>query len=131
MTYTVLACCAVLIVVALDLWVIRTKLVTRKLFWVAYVIVLGFQLVTNAVLTGLRVVSYSGSAIVGSSTPADHAPAFIGDGRLVYAPIEDLLFGFSLVLLTLALWVMWGRSGVQRKPFAGPPREFRQVQNDE
>jgi hypothetical protein len=39
-----------------------------------------------------------------------------------HAPVEDLLFGFTLVLLTLVLWVWWGRRGVQRTPYAGPPR---------
>jgi hypothetical protein len=29
--------------------------------------------------------------------------------RLVYAPVEDLVFGFAMVLLTLDLWVWWGR----------------------
>ena len=36
-----------------------------------------------------------------------------GDGRIAYAPVEDLLFGFALVLATLAWWVFWGRRGVQ------------------
>jgi hypothetical protein len=27
----------------------------------------------------------------------------------VFAPVEDLLFGFSLVLQTTAWWVWWGR----------------------
>ena len=29
--------------------------------------------------------------------------------------------GFALVLLTLSLWVIWGRRGVQREPMSGPP----------
>ncbi len=29
--------------------------------------------------------------------------------RITSAPIEDLLFGFSLVLAVLASWVYWGR----------------------
>ena len=45
----------------------------------------------------------------------------IGEGRLVFAPIEDLMFGFALVLLSLSLWVFWGRRGVQRTPMSGPP----------
>jgi len=39
--------------------------------------------------------------------------------RLVHAPVEDLLFGFAMVLLTLAVWVWLGRRGVQRTPVAG------------
>ena len=50
------------------------------------------------------------------------APAFVGDGRIAFAPVEDLLFGFALVLVSQALWVWWGRRGLQRTPYAGPPR---------
>jgi hypothetical protein len=122
MTYTQLAVLGVVVVVLLDLVVVRTRLLTRRVFWVAYAIVIGFQLLTNGVLTGLRIVRYDGAAIVGSSTPTDAPPPFLGDGRIAYAPFEDLLFGFSLVVLTLILWVWLGRRGVQRTPYAGPPR---------
>jgi lycopene cyclase domain-containing protein len=122
MTYTQLAVCGVLAAVAIDLWGLRTGLLRRRAFWAAYAIIFFFQLVTNGILTGLRIVRYDGAAIVGSSTPSDVPPPFIGDGRLVYAPFEDLLFGFALVLLAMALWVFWGRRGVQRTPYSGPHR---------
>ena len=38
-----------------------------------------------------------------------------------FAPVEDLLFGFAMVVLTLVLWVWWGRRGVQRTPPLAPP----------
>ncbi len=122
MTYTQLGVLGVLVVVALDLWVLRTRLLSRKVFWAAYAIVVSFQLLTNGVLTGARIVRYSGDAILGSSTPPGGPPPFLGDGRIAFAPVEDLLFGFALVLLTLALWVWWGRRGVERTPYSGPPR---------
>lgn len=122
MTYTQLGLAAVVIAVLIDLIGLRTRLVTRKVFWVSYSIIIVFQLITNGVLTGFRIVRYAGDSIIGSTTPIDSAPPFIGDGRLVFAPIEDLLFGFSLVLLTLSMWVWLGRSGVQRNPKSGPPR---------
>ncbi len=122
MTYTQLAVLGVVAVVVLDLAVLRTRLLRRRVFWTAYAIVVFFQLVTNAMLTGLRIVRYDGAAIVGSSTPADAPPPFLGDGRVAYAPFEDLLFGFALVVLTQVLWVWLGRRGVQRTPYAGPPR---------
>ena len=81
-----------------------------------------FQVVTNGVLAGLRVVRYDGATMVGGSTSPDVAPAFVGDGRIAFAPVEDLLFGFALVLVSQALWVWWGRRGLQRTPYAGPPR---------
>jgi hypothetical protein len=120
-TYTQLAVVAVGLAIVVDVIVLRTRLLTRRVFWTAYAIVFGFQLVTNAALTGLRVVRYDGSAIVGDST-TNVTPTFIGDGRIAFAPVEDLAFGFALVLVTLSLWVFWGRRGIQRTPAAGPPR---------
>ncbi len=95
MTYTAAAGVGVVATVALDLWVLRTRLLRRKAFWTAYAIVLFFQLLTNGVLTGRRIVMYDSGAIAGL--------------RVVYAPVEDLLFGFALVVQTLAWWVWWGR----------------------
>jgi lycopene cyclase domain-containing protein len=133
MTYTALAILGCVIVVVLDLWVFRTRLVTRKVFWTAYAIIVFFQLLTNGVLTGLRIVRYNGDAIIGSSTPGtfgnttDAPPPFFGDGRIAFAPVEDLFFGFALVTLTLVLWIWLGRRGVQREPRSGPPRFGRRL----
>ena len=121
MTYTQLGVIAVLLVSALDLWVFRTRLITRRVFWVSYAIIVFFQLVTNGLFTGFGIVQYDGDAIIGSTSPSSGAPPFIGDGRIAFAPVEDLLFGFSIVLLTLVLWVFWGRRGVDRTPTSGPP----------
>ncbi len=117
MTYTQIAVSMILATVVLDLWVLRTRLLTRKAFWTAYAIVVFFQLLTNGVLTGFNIVRYNGDVIIGSATPV-----LIGDGRLFYAPIEDLMFGFSLVVQTMAWWVFWGRRGIQVEPKAGPVR---------
>jgi lycopene cyclase domain-containing protein len=100
MSYTALAVLGVLGAVALDLLVLRTRLLTRKIFWVSYAIIVFFQLGTNGILTGRDIVTYDPDTILGL--------------RIVYAPVEDLLFGFSLVVQTLAWWVWWGRRGVQR-----------------
>ena len=123
MTYTQLAVLGVLIAIILDLYVFKTKLLRRRVFWVSYSIVVFFQLVTNGILTGFGIVEYDGAAIIGSTTPLDEPPTFIGDGRLIYAPIEDLLFGFSLVVLSLIIWIWLGKKGIQREPMAGPPRK--------
>lgn len=121
MTYTQLGVIAVVVVLVLDLFVFRTRLVTRLAFWVAYAIIVFFQLITNGMFTGFGIVQYDGAAIVGSTSPTDGAPPFLGDGRISFAPLEDLLFGFALVLLSLSLWVLFGRMGVARQPTAGPP----------
>ena len=123
MTYTQLTLLGVLIAATADLFVFKTKLLTRRVFWVSYSIVIFFQLVTNGILTGFGIVKYDGEAIIGSSSPKDGAPAILGDGRIMFAPVEDLFFGFSLVLFTLVLWVWLGRIGIQRNPRSGPPRK--------
>jgi lycopene cyclase domain-containing protein len=117
MTYTQLAVVGVCAVVVADLAALRTRLLMRRAFWVSYAIIVLFQFITNGVLTGFSVVRYSGKDIVGSDRVV-----FLGDGRIAWAPVEDLLFGFAVVLLTLSLWVWWGRRGVQYQPLAGPPR---------
>ncbi|HJQ42656.1 MAG TPA: lycopene cyclase domain-containing protein [Jatrophihabitantaceae bacterium] len=96
MSYTLLSLLGVLGALVLDLLVLRTTLVRRRAFWTAYAIVLGFQLLVNGVLTGIPVVRYDESQIVG--------------WRIAYAPVEDLLFGFALVTVTLATWVWLGRT---------------------
>lgn len=121
MTYTQLAVAGVVIVLLLDLFVFRTRLVTRKAFWVSYAIIFFFQLITNGMFTGFGIVKYDGDAIVGSTSPETGAPPFLGDGRISFAPFEDLLFGFSLILLSLSLWVLFGRWGIARTPTPGPP----------
>jgi lycopene cyclase domain-containing protein len=98
--YTVAAVLGIVAVVVLDLLVFRTKLLLRKAFWTAYAIVLFFQLIVNGLLTGLPIVRYDPSRIAGL--------------QIVYAPVEDLLFGFAMVTLTLVLWVWAGRVGVNR-----------------
>ena len=105
MTYTAAALLGVPAALAVDLLVLRTRLVGRVVFWAAYPIVVVFQLLSNGILTGRRVVIYDPAAILGV--------------RIAYAPVEDLLFGFAMVLLTLSLWVWLGRRGVQRTPRAG------------
>lgn len=121
MTYTQLAVGGALLAVIADLWLFRTHLVRRKVFWTSYAIIVFFQLITNGMFTGFGVVKYDGDAIIGGTSPAEGPPPLIGDGRLAFAPVEDLLFGFALILLSLSLWVLWGRRGVQRTPLAGPP----------
>jgi lycopene cyclase domain-containing protein len=98
-TYTLAALLGVLAAALVDVAVLRTRLLARKAFWTSYVIVLVFQLVVNGLLTGLRIVRYNPSAINGL--------------RIAYAPVEDLLFGFAMVLCTLSLWVWSGRRAVR------------------
>lgn len=104
MTYTAIAVVAVLAAVTVDRWAARTRLTTSGTWWAAYGIIVFFQLLTNGWLTGRRIVRYHPDAIIGSDRVT-----FLGDGRLVFAPVEDLAFGFALVLTTCVAWVWLGR----------------------
>ncbi|WFE29480.1 lycopene cyclase domain-containing protein [Solwaraspora sp. WMMD791] len=105
MSYTLAAVTGVLAAVLVDLLVLRTRLVLRAVFWATYPIIVGFQLLSNGILTGREIVIYDPEAIIGL--------------RIAYAPVEDLLFGFAMVLFTLSTWVWLGRRGVGRTPAAG------------
>lgn len=109
MTYTTAALLGVAATVVLDLWVLRTRLLVRRTFWTAYAIVVVFQLLTNGILTGRGIVFYAPEAVAGTGSVAGQTPPLLGQGRVVFAPVEDLLFGFALVVQTLAWWVWWGR----------------------
>lgn len=120
MTYTQIGIAVVVAAIVADVLILRTRLVGRRGFWVAYAIVLFFQLLTNGLLTWLQVFRYSDDVIVGSQ-PDQGPPPFIGNGRIAFQPFEDLMMGFALCLFAMALWVYWGRRGVQREPTSGPP----------
>lgn len=100
MTYTELALLSVLLAVLFDLYGTRSRMVTRKSFWTAYGIMVFFQLITNWWLTSRGILTYDEDVIVGL--------------RIASAPAEDLLFGFSMITLTISLWIYWGRRGIQR-----------------
>lgn len=90
MIYADVALNAVLVAVIFDLYLLRSQMMTRKIFWKTYFLILPFQLLTNWWLTSNKIVMYSDGEIIGT--------------RIAGAPMEDLLFGFSMILLTLSLW---------------------------
>jgi lycopene cyclase domain-containing protein len=95
MTYTALAVIGVLAAVVVDRWAARTRLTSTRTWWVTYGIIVFFQLLTNGWLTGRGIVRYDPDTILGV--------------RLLYAPVEDLAFGFGLVLTSCVVWVWLGR----------------------
>lgn len=101
MIYTDIALGGVIAAVLFDMYGAKTMLLTKSVFWTSYAIILPFQLITNWWLTSRNIVMYNPDAIVGR--------------RVCGAPVEDLLFGFALVLAVMSLWVYWGRKGFQPK----------------
>jgi lycopene cyclase domain-containing protein len=99
--YTDIAIAAFIASIIADRFLIKSKLLTRKVFWTSYAIILFFQLLTNWWLTSRNIVMYKPDAIIGF--------------RIASAPVEDLFFGLALVLLVMNLWVFWGKRGIQKK----------------
>jgi lycopene cyclase domain-containing protein len=90
MIYADIALNAVLVAVVFDLFILKSQMMTKGIFWLTYSLILPFQLLTNWWLTSNEIVMYADSEIIGK--------------RLAGAPVEDLLFGFSMILLTLSAW---------------------------
>ncbi|MFM9015303.1 MAG: lycopene cyclase domain-containing protein [Candidatus Nanopelagicus sp.] len=101
MIYTDIAIVAFIASIIADRFLIKSKLLTRKVFWTSYAIILFFQLLSNWWLTSRNIVMYNPDAIIGL--------------RIASAPVEDLFFGFALVLLVMNLWIFWGKRGIQKK----------------
>lgn len=100
MDYTQLAIFAVLCAIIFDLYITEVHLLRRRVFWTSYAIIVGFQLLTNWWLTSRNIVMYDPDVIIGI--------------RIASAPIEDLLFGFALVLGVLSNWIRIGASKKRR-----------------
>ena len=101
MNYTGIALTAFLFSILFDLYIIKSRLLTRAVFWTSYANIVFFQLITNWWLTSREIVMYDPDAIIGL--------------RIASAPAEDLFFGFALVLSVMNLWIYWGKKGIQKK----------------
>jgi lycopene cyclase domain-containing protein len=101
MIYSDIALNAVFLAVVLDLFLLKSQMMTRGIFWLTYFLILPFQLLTNWWLTSNEIVMYSLSDITGQ--------------RLAGAPIEDLLFGFSMILLTISAWEFFKKRSSSKK----------------
>jgi len=96
MSYTITAIAFLIASLLFDSFGTKIGLLRRRAFWSSYAIILPFQLLTNWWLTSRNIVMYSSETII--------------DVRIAAAPIEDLLFGFALVLSVLTNWIRLGVS---------------------
>ncbi len=96
--YTVLAVLSVLGTLAAERFWLRTGVLRTAQYWWAMAIVFAFQVVVDGWLTKLSapIVLYDPGQMTGWRVPWD-------------VPVEDYLFGYSMVTLTILLWVRWGR----------------------
>jgi lycopene cyclase domain-containing protein len=103
MMYTLLAVIAVAVAVVVDLFVAKSRILATGKFYFAWAILVFFQLLTNGWLTGRNIVMYDEAEILGL--------------RIAYAPVEDLLFGFALIVVTISVWQRLGSP----RPTPRPP----------
>jgi len=91
--YTWASIVAVLVVVAIELLWLRTGIFGKITFWISYAIILFFQVLVDGWLTKLSapIVLYNPDENSGIRIPWD-------------IPVEDYLFGFALIVLTILLW---------------------------
>lgn len=96
--YTVAAVIAVGAVVGLEVKLLRTGLLRTRAYWIAMAICYGFMIAVNGWLTKLSapIVLYDERRTTGWRVPWD-------------IPVEDYLFGFALLTLTMVLWDAAGR----------------------
>lgn len=123
MTYIQIGLIYCALAIITDFYILKTKVLKLKMFWLSYGIVLSFQFLTNGILTKYLIVRYNDFALIGGDYTTK-TPPLIGDGRLFYAPVEDIFFGFSMILFSVSIWIWLGRKNIQRTPFSGPPPKW-------
>ena len=98
MEYTWASIVAVLVVIAVELFWLKTGLFRRVTFYVSYAIILFFQVLVDGWLTKLSapIVLYNEAETSKTRFPWD-------------IPVEDYLFGFALIVLTMLLWERWAQ----------------------
>ncbi len=92
--YSLLAVFSVLFAVSADA-LLKTKLLKQGFFWLFILAILLFKIIVNGYLTGTNIVMYN--------------PKFFMNTRLGSIPLEDFLFGFSMVALTVIFWEYFKR----------------------
>ncbi len=98
MEYTIASVVAVVVVVAVELVWLRTGIFATATYWIAYGIILFFQILVDGWLTKL------------SSPIVLYNPDEFSGWRVFFdSPVEDFLFGFALVTLPIMLWERAGQ----------------------
>ncbi len=86
--YTLIAVIAVLVTILLD-WKSGVRVLQKKEFYIFFAVITGFKLMVNGYLTRY-IVMYN--------------PQFFLGIRIGTIPLEDFLFGFSMVTMSIIFW---------------------------
>jgi len=87
--YTIISMFSVLLAIAIDR-ISGVRLLSRGRFYLFLWVIILFKLLVNGYLTGVGIVRYN--------------PFFFMGLRIGSIPVEDFLFGFSMVTLTIVTW---------------------------
>jgi len=87
--YTVIGLFSVIMTVLIGK-LTRTNILRKKEFYFFLLIIMGFKFMVNGYLTDTGIVIYN--------------PEFFIGARLGSIPLEDFLFGFSMVSLSIIFW---------------------------
>ncbi|NQW30219.1 MAG: lycopene cyclase domain-containing protein [Ignavibacteria bacterium] len=79
-----------LITLGLDIYITKTKVVTRGVFWIFLAVMYFFKLLMNGYLTWRPIVIYN--------------PDHFMNLRIGTIPAEDFIYAFTLVTLPIILW---------------------------
>jgi lycopene cyclase domain-containing protein len=97
--YTLLAIASALATIWLDRF-LHTTILRRKIFWIFLGVMFFFKTIVNGYLTWRPIVLYGESFYLGV--------------RLGTIPVEDYVYGFSLVALSVILWEHQMKKGLKR-----------------
>lgn len=92
--YTILAVISVIAAVILDR-ASKTGVLKKGVFYLFLAVTLFFKLLVNGYLTASPIVKYN--------------PAFFMGLRITTIPLEDFLFGFSMVTMSIVFWEYFKR----------------------
>ncbi len=87
--YTLLSILFLILAILMD-YRYKTNLLKNKLFYLFLAIIFGFKLVVNGYLTSYPIVIYNPLMFLGI--------------RLGSIPVEDFIFGASMVIMTIVFW---------------------------
>jgi lycopene cyclase domain-containing protein len=98
MDYTILVIAGSLVVIVLD-FILGTRILRQRLFWVFWIVVSVLMFIVNGYLTWRPIVIYNEAKMLGV--------------RLFTIPLEDFFFGFSLIGLNLIIWEYFNRKEIK------------------
>lgn len=73
-----------------DLLILRTKLIYKKNFWIFWAVMFMLIVIVNGYLTARPIVLYNDN--------------YFMNIRFITIPLEDFLFGFSLISSNVIIW---------------------------